>query len=107
MNGTRQAKVLTCGDLESELMKGNEEVLLVLAAALNPTMFDGKVKMYEPTDPRYSNYVIFEVVESGNAYALSLDTIILHAAQLYFAAGKKAGVFRAAAPEKKTGFYIS
>jgi hypothetical protein len=107
MNETGRARVLTYGDLRSELMKGNEEILLVLAAALNPAMFDAKVKIHEPSNTRYSNYAVFEVVDSGNAYALSFDTIILHAAQLYCATGKKTEVLRATATEKKTDFYIS
>ncbi len=107
MNGTSQARVLTLDDLRYELIKGNGEVLLVLAAALNPAMFDEKVKIHEPSNPRYSNYAVFEVVDSGNAYALSFDTIILHAAELYAATGRKPEVLGAAGPEKKAEFYIS
>ncbi len=107
MNGTSQARVLTRDDIRSELMMGNGEVLLVLAAALNPTMFNEKVKIHEPSSPRNSNYVVFEVVESGNAYALSFETIILHAAELYAATGRKPEVLSAAVPEKKAEFYIS
>ncbi len=107
MNGTSQARVLTLDDIRSELMKGNGEILLVLAAALNPTMFDEKVKIHEPSNPRHSNYAVFEIVDSGNAYALSFETIILHAAELYAATGRKPEVLRAAGPEKKAEFYIS
>ncbi len=107
MNETSQARVLTHDDVRSELMKGNVEVLLVLAAALNPAMFNEKVKIHEPSNPRNSNYAVFEVVDSGNAYALSFETVILHAAELYAATGMKAEVLRAAVPEKKANFYIS
>jgi hypothetical protein len=106
MNGTRQARVLTRDDIRSGLMKGNEEILLVLAAALNPAMFDEKVKIHETSNTRYSNYTVFEIVDSGNAYALSFETIIMHAAELYAATGRKPEVLRATGPEK-TEFYIS
>ena len=84
-----RARILTADDLRSELVKGNMEVTLVLAAALNPTMFSDKVKICEPTDSRYSKYTVFEVVSSGNAYALSFDTILGAAARLYADTGKK------------------
>ena len=70
-------------------MEGNMEVTLVLAAALNPTMFSDKIKICESTDSRYSRYTVFEVVSSGNAYALSFDTILGTAVRLYADTGKK------------------
>ena len=88
MSETR-ARILTADDLRSELVKGNMEVTLVLAAALNPTMFNDKIKICEPTDSRYSNYTVFEVLGSANAYALSFETILAAAARLYADTGKK------------------
>lgn len=106
MNETGQARVLSYGNLRSAVAMGNEEVVLVLAAALNPTMFKDKVEVHEPIDPSYVNYMVFKVLDSGNAYAISLDTIILHAARLYAAIGRKCEVL-SAVDARDTGFYIS
>jgi len=71
---TGQALVLTEERLRDEIAKNNCEVLLVIAAALNPTMFSETVEFREPTNPADKNYAIIRIPETGNAYAIHFAT---------------------------------
>jgi hypothetical protein len=88
-----RALVLTEKHLSEEIFKNNPEVLLVTAAALNPTMFSDKVEFLTPTDPAdEKNYIVIRIPETGNAYAIHYDTVAKLAIQLQAKAGTRSEV---------------
>jgi hypothetical protein len=90
---TGQAVVLTERRLREGVSKNNLEVLLVMAAALNPMMFSDKVDFLRPTDPAdEKNYVVIRISETGNAYAIHFDTVAKLAIQLQVKTGMKSEV---------------
>jgi len=88
-----QALVLTQRRLREEVSKNNPEVLLVMAAALNPIMFSDKVDFLKPTGAAdEKNYVVIRISETGNAYAIHFDTVAKLAIQLQVKTGVKSEV---------------
>lgn len=105
-NDTGRALVLTGERLGEELAKSNPEVLLVIAAALNPTMFAEKVAFLTPSHPADDeNYAIIRIPETGNAYAIHFETVAKLALIICAKTGKRSEVLdsmeHAAAPTNK------
>jgi hypothetical protein len=84
------ALILTEKRLREELSKNNPEVLLIIAAALNPMMFADKVDFLSPTSAvDDENYVVIRISGTGNAYAIHFTTVAKLALILAAKTGKR------------------
>jgi len=91
--GAGRALVLTEKRLHEELEKGNSEVLLVVAAALNPTMFGEKVDFLSPDNSTdQEDYAVIRIPETGNAYAIHFETVAKLALIICAKTGKRSEV---------------
>lgn len=89
------ALILTEKRLREEFSKNNSEVLLIMAAALNPMMFADKVNFLNPTNAMDdANYVVIRVSATGNAYAIHFETVAKLALILAAKTGKRSEVMR-------------
>jgi hypothetical protein len=108
---TGRALVLTEKRLRKEAAKNNPEVLLVIAAALNPMMFSGKVDFLKPTDSEdEENYVVIRIPEAGHAYAIHFTTVAKLALIVAAKTGKRSEVLgsieRASVPTNQALHYF-
>jgi len=96
---TGQALVLTERRLREEVSKNNPEVLLAMAAALNPMMFSDKVDFLKPTGPAdEKNYVVIRISETGNVYAIHFTTVAKLALVVAAKTGKRSEVLGSIEP---------
>jgi len=93
---TPHARVLTEELIRKEAARNNLDILMVLGAALNPSMFADKVEIFEPNGQAKNDYRVFRIRESGAAYALHFNTILRHAIQLYIETGRKCEILAGA-----------
>jgi hypothetical protein len=77
-----RALVLTEKVIQAKVAEGDCEVLLALAAAINPTMFSDKVEFYQADGSERSEYAVIRIRETGNAYAVHFETAAKLALQL-------------------------
>ena len=108
---TGRALVLTEKQLSKEAAKNNPEVLLVIAAALNPMMFSEKVDFLKPTDPAdEENYVIIRIPGTGHVYAVHFATVAKLALVVAAKTGKRSEVLgsveRVSAPTSQALHYF-
>ena len=108
---TGQALVLTEKRLREEASKNNPEVLLVIAAALNPIMFSDKVDFLKPTDSvDEKNYAVIRVSATGSTYAIHFTTVAKLALVVAAKTGKRSEVLgsieRVFAPSKQAPNYF-
>ena len=67
-----QQVVLTSPEIRREVLAGNKEVLLVLAFAMEPTLFRNHVSAH----PHEGRSFRFIVQDTRNAYVLTMETIL-------------------------------